>query len=333
MKHPILEALRLCSIGLMALAGLATSGLAQAQTDNGAYPTRPIRILVGYAPGGTTDIIARMVALRLQEAWGQPVVVDNKVGASSNIASEEVARAKPDGYTLLLATIANATNMSVYKKLNYDTLRSFAPITQFVATPSVLFVPAVSPAKTLKDLMGMAKSKPSALSFASSGNGGTPHLAGELLKLRGGIEMLHVPYNGTAPALNALLAGDVSLAFITAVAAVPQARNPKLRALAVTGKQRLPQMPEVPTMDEAGIDNFDVSSWNGLMAPAGTPPAVIAKLHQELVRILALPDVRAALAAQAATPVGSTPEQFLAYVRTEIERWGRVVQATGTKLE
>ena len=315
------------------LATLACAPALAQTAAPGAYPSQPIRLLVGYAPGGPTDIIARLVATRLQEALGQSVIVENKAGASSNIASDEVARAKPDGYTLLLGTIANATNMTFYKKLNYDTLRSFAPITQLVASPSVLMVNAALPARNVNELIALAKAKPGTLSFASSGNGGSPHLGGELLKMRAGVDMIHVPYKGTAPAMNALLSGEVSMSFVTSLSAIPQAKNPKLRALAVAGQQRLPQLPEVPTLIESGLAGFEVSSWSGLMAPAGTPPAIIARLNAETVKILALPEVRATLLAQAALPVGSTPEQFRAYIAEEIDRWGKVIKMTGATLD
>ena len=307
--------------------------LAQMPAAAPAYPTQPIRLLVGYAPGGPTDIIARLVATRLQEVLGQTVVVENKAGASSNIASEEVARAKPDGHTLLLGTIANATNMTFYKKMNYDTLRSFAPITQLVASPSVLMVNATLPVRTVSELIALGKAKPGTLSFASSGNGGSPHLGGELLKMRTGMDMIHVPYKGTAPAMNALLSGEVSMSFVTSLSAIPQAKNPKLRALAVAGTQRLPHLPEVPTLIESGLAGFEVSSWSGLMAPAGTPPAIIARLNAETTKILALPEVRATLLAQAALPVGSTPDQFRSYIAEEIDRWGKVIKLTGATLE
>ena len=273
------------------------------------------------------------MATRLQEVLGQTVVVENKAGASSNIASEEVARAKPDGHTLLLGTIANATNMTFYKKMNYDTLRSFAPITQLVASPSVLMVNATLPVRNVSELIALGKAKPGTLSFASSGNGGSPHLGGELLKMRAGVDMIHVPYKGTAPAMNALLSGEVSMSFVTSLSAIPQAKNPKLRALAVAGTQRLPQLPDVPTLIESGLAGFEVSSWSGLMAPAGTPPAIIARLNAETTKILALPEVRATLLAQAALPVGSTPDQFRSYIAEEIDRWGKVIKLTGATLE
>ena len=311
----------------------AAPALAQSPAAAPAYPTQPIRLLVGYAPGGPTDIIARLVATRLQEVLGQTVVVENKAGASSNIASEEVARAKPDGHTLLLGTIANATNMTFYKKMNYDTLRSFAPITQLVASPSVLMVNATLPVRNVSELIALGKAKPGSLSFASSGNGGSPHLGGELLKMRAGVDMIHVPYKGTAPAMNALLSGEVSMSFVTSLSAIPQAKNPKLRALAVAGTQRLPQLPDVPTLIESGLAGFEVSSWSGLMAPAGTPPAIIARLNAETTKILALPEVRATLLAQAALPVGSTPDQFRSYIAEEIDRWGKVIKLTGATLE
>ena len=217
--------------------------------------------------------------------------------------------------------------------MNYDTLGSFAPITQLVASPSVLMVNAALPARNVNELITLAKAKPGTLSFASSGNGGSPHLGGELLKMRAGMDMIHVPYKGTAPAMNALLSGEVSMSFVTSLSAIPQAKNPKLRALAVAGQQRLPQLPEVPTLIESGLAGFEVSSWSGLMAPAGTPPAIIARLNAETVKILALPEVRATLLAQAALPVGNTPDQFRAYIAEEIDRWGKVIKLTGATLE
>ena len=297
------------------------------------YPSRPIKLIVPFPPGGATDIVGRLVAQRLQEALGQPVVVENKAGAGSNIGSEQVAKAAPDGYTLLLGTIANATNMSIYKNMSYDTLRDFAPVTQTMAAPSVLVVTNALPAINLKELIGLAKAQPGKLSFASSGAGGSPHLAGELLKLRAGIDIIHVPYKGAAPALVDVVSGVVSMGFKTALSAIPHMQSGKLKPVAVAATKRLAQIPNVPTMVEAGLPDFEVSSWNGVLAPAKTPPEIIARLNQALVRILATQDVKERFAAQAAEPVGSTPEQFRAYIQSEIDKWAQVVKASGAKID
>ena len=306
------------------------AGAAAAQ---GSYPAKPIRLIVGYTPGGATDIVARLLATKLQEALGQTVIVENKPGAGSNIASEFVAKSAPDGYTLLVGSIANATNMVVYKKLGYDRLRDFAPVTQLMSAPSVLAVHASFPARNLQELIALTKRDPGKYAFASSGSGGSPHLAGEMLKLRAGIDLIHVPYKGAAPALTDLLGGQVQIAFQTALSAVPHLQSGQLRAIAVAANKRLPQLPSVPTMAEAGLPDFEVSSWNGLFAPAKTPPEIIARLHAEAVKALAAPDLREKLNVQGAEAVGSTPEEFRAYIRAEIEKWGKVVRASGARVD
>jgi tripartite-type tricarboxylate transporter receptor subunit TctC len=288
---------------------------------------------VGYAPGGATDLAARLIAQKLQEAWGQPVVVENKPGAGSNIGSEQVARAAPDGYTLLMGTIANATNMSMYRNLNYDTLRDFVPVSQVMSAPSVLVVAPAAPFGDLAALIAAAKARPGTLTFASSGAGGSPHLAGELLKLRAGIDITHVPYKGAAPALTDVVSGVVSMGFMTALSAVPHMQSGRLRPIAVAAERRLQQIPSVPTMAELGLKDFEVSSWSGLFAPARTPPEIVARLQREVSRILSLPDVREKFAAQGAEPVGSSPEQFRAYVRAEIDKWAQVVRASGARAD
>ena len=318
---------------LLAALLAALSTLAQAQDPAASYPSKQIRLVVGFAPGGATDIVARLVAQKLQEAWGQPVVVDNKPGGGSNIGGEFVAKAAPDGYTLLLGTIANATNMSIYKDMPYDTLRDFAPITQTMSAPSVLVVSPSVPAGNLKELIALAKAQPGKLTYASSGAGGSPHLAGELLKMRGGIDIVHVAYKGAAPALVDVVSGTVTMGFKTALSAIPHMQTGKLKPIAVAATKRLPAIPNVPTMAEAGLPDFEVSSWNGVLAPAKTPPAIVAKLHREIVRILGLEDVKKNFAAQAAEPVGNTPEQFRAYIQAEITKWAQVVKASGAKIE
>ena len=314
----------------LALLLVLFAGAAAAQ---GSYPSKPIRLVVGYPPGGATDIVARILANKLQESLGQTVIVENKPGATSNIASELVVKSAPDGYTLLVGSIASATNMVVYKNLAFDTLRDLAPVTQLMSAPSVLAVHPSFPAKNLQELIALAKRNPGKYAFASTGSGSSPHLAGELLKLRAGIDLIHVPYKGAAPALSDLLGGQVQMAFQTALSAVPHLQSGQLRAIAVAAGKRLTQLPNTPTMAEAGLPDLEVSSWNGLFAPAKTPPEIIARLHKEAVKALAAPDVREKLNAQGAEAVGSTPEEFRAYISAEIDKWGKVVRASGARVD
>jgi tripartite-type tricarboxylate transporter receptor subunit TctC len=316
---------------LFAIAALLYATTAPAQ--DARYPTKPIRLVVGYTPGGATDIIARTLAAKLQDSLGQTVLVENKPGATSNIASEAVAKAVPDGYTLLMGTIANATNMTIYKNPGYDTLRDFVHITQTMSAPSVLAVHPSVPAKTLRELIALARQQPGKLTYASSGNGGSPHLAGEMLKLRTGIDIVHVPYKGATPGMTDLLGGQVTMSFQTALSAIPYLQSGKLNVIAVAAHRRMALLPNVPTMAEAGLADFEVSSWNGLFAPVKTPPEIVARLHQMTVKALALPDVREKLAAQGAEAVGNTPEEFRAYIKSEIDKWGRVIRESGAKVE
>ena len=308
-------------------------GPAAAQDAAASYPARPIRIVVGFAPGGPTDQLAREIGLRLQAAWGQPVIVDNKPGAGSRIAFEHVARAEPDGYTLLLGAVQTATNMAVYRNLGYDTLRDFAPVTQLTSAVLALAVSPTLPARSVAELVAAARSRPDELTYATFGVASSAHFAAALFEQRAGIRLTHVPYNGAAPAQTAIAGGQVDLGFMSALSAMPLLQSGKLRALAVTSEKRLPQLPDVPTMAEAGFPSFEVSSWQGLLAPAGTPPAIVAKLQAQVVRILALPEVRQRLAAVAAEPVGSTPAQFRAHIAAEITRWAEVARRAGLALD
>ncbi len=312
---------------LVLTTGLGLNAAAQAK-----YPEKPIKIIVGFAAGGPTDIVARLVGNRLEKALGQPVIVENKPGGGSNIASAEAARAKPDGYTLFLGTIANATNMSVYKNLSYDTERDFIPISQLVSSPSVLVVNNDLPVKSLKELIAYAKANPGKLSYASSGAGGSPHLAGEMLKQRAGIDALHVPYKGAAPAMNDVMGGTVSMGFKTASGVTTTIQAGRIRAIAIASNTRLPQLPDVPTLNELGFKDFEVSSWSGLFAPKGTPQAIIDILGKATVDILKNPEVRKQLEGMGAIPIGSTPEEFKKYVRSEIEKWGVVAKAANIQL-
>lgn len=304
---------------------------AHAQDAN--YPNKPIRLIVGYAPGGATDIVARSIAIKLQETLGQTVIVENRAGAGSNIASEFVARSAPDGYTLLLGTIANATNMTAYKNLGYDTMRDFIHITQTMTAPSVLALHPSVPAKNLREFVALAKQHPGKMAFSSSGSGGSPHLAGELLKLRGNIDLIHVPYKGAAPAMSDLLGGQVQMSFQTALSAIPHLKSGKLNVIAVASKKRMLTLPNVPTMAEAGIADFEVSSWNGLFAPAKTPAHIVNALYNATIKAINTQDIKDKMEAQGAEPVGSTSEDFKAFVKAEIEKWEQVIVKSGAKFD
>jgi tripartite-type tricarboxylate transporter receptor subunit TctC len=315
-----------------ALASMSASMVA-AQDAAANYPSRPIRIVVGFPPGGPTDQVAREIGHRLHEAWGQPVIVENRPGASSRIAFEQVARAEPDGYTLLLGAVQTATNMAVYRNLSYDTLRDFAPVTQLTTAVLALTVSPSLHARTVADFVALAKARPAELTYATFGVASSPHFAAALLEQRAGIRLTHVPYNGAAPAQTAIAGGQVDMGFMSALSAMPLMQSGRLRALAVTSEKRLAQLPDVPTMTEAGFPAFEVSSWQGLLAPAATPPAIVAKLQREIARILALPEVRERFAAVAAEPVASTPAQFRAHIESEIARWSAVAKRADLALD
>jgi tripartite-type tricarboxylate transporter receptor subunit TctC len=315
-----------CAVLLLAL----TCPVAGAQT---AYPNKPIRLLVGYPPGGATDIVARIVAQKLGERLGQPVVVDNLPGAGGIIASEKVAKAAPDGYTLVLTNTAHGINPSLHTSLPYDTVASFAPVIKLADLTLVLVVTPTFPARSVGELVALARSRPGALHFASSGVGQSLHLAGELLKSMAGIDIVHVPYKGGAPARAALLAGQVEMMFESAIGVLPFVQAGRLRALGVSGAQRSPAMPDVPTLAEAGVPGFEASGWLGILAPAGTPAAIVAGLNADVNAVLRQADVSAQLAGNGADVAGGSPEQFAAFVAAEIEKWARVVKATGLKAE
>ncbi len=309
-----------------------TTGLGINVSAQTKYPDRPIKILVGYSPGGPTDIVARLIGNRLEKVLGQPVIVENKPGGGSNIATAEAARAKPDGYTLFLGTVSNASNMSVYKKLNYDTERDFIPISQLVSSPSVLVVTNKLPVNTLAELIAYAKANPGKLSYASSGAGGSGNLAGEMLKQRAGIDAVHVPYKGATPALNDVMGGTVEMGFKTASGVTGTIQAGRIRAIAIASATRLPQLPNVPTLIELGFKDFEVSSWSGLFAPTGTPPEIISIIAKATVDIMKNPEVRKQLEAMGAIPIGSTPAEFKKYVHEEIIKWGIVAKAANIQL-
>jgi tripartite-type tricarboxylate transporter receptor subunit TctC len=296
------------------------------------YPSRPVRILVGFAPGGGVDISARLLANKLSEYLGQQFVVENKPGAGTNIAAAEVAKSVPDGYTLFMNSPAVVINTALYAKPPYQ-MRDFTGVSIFAATTNLLVVPAAFEAKSVQELVRIAKAKPGALNYASAGQGTTQHLAAELFKLRTGTNIVHIPYKGSGPSMSALLAGEVQLSFINPVAAGGHIKAGKLRALGVTDSRRTELMPEVPTMKEAGVDGVEVTLWYALLAPSATPREVLDKLAAGVARAAKDPATREALRKQGADAVGNTPAEFNAYLREEYTRWAEVVKVSGAKVE
>jgi tripartite-type tricarboxylate transporter receptor subunit TctC len=315
------------------LAAAIAAGTATAAEDASAYPSRTVTIVVGFTPGGASDITARILASRLTQALGKPFIVENRPGADSDIGTEQVVRAKPDGYTLLLETIANATNMATYKGLGYDTTRDLSPIVLVMTSPSVLVVTPSLPVKDLRSMIELARGQPGRFSFASSGTGGSTHLAGELLKLRAGLDVVHIPYKGAAPAMADVIAGHVSMGFMTTLGALAAMQSGQLRPIAVAHFRRLVELPDVPTMAEAGMADFEVSSWNGLAAPAGTPQPIVDKLNAEVNKILAMPEVQRHLQGLGAQAVGGTSQQFAQHVQAQIQKWHGVVKAARIGLD
>jgi len=296
------------------------------------YPARPVRILVGFAPGGGVDISARLMASKLSEYMGQQFIVENKPGAGTNIAAVEVVRSTPDGYTLFMNSPAVVINTALYAKPPYA-MSDFTGVSIFSATTNLLVVPAAVEARTVQDLIRMAKAKPGSLNYSSAGPGTTQHLAAELFKLRTGTRIVHIPYKGSGPSMTALLANEVQLSFINPVAAGGHVKAGKLRALAVTDDKRTEVMPEVPTMKEAGVEGVEVSLWYGLLAPAATPKDVVEKLGTAVTRATKDPTILAQLKKQGADPVGNTPAQFNAYLKDEYARWREVVRVSGARVE
>ncbi len=298
-----------------------------------AYPVKPVRIVVPFPPGGPTDIVTRLMAPKMSEAMGQQIIVDNRGGAGGAIGTEQVAKSAPDGYTLIMGTIGGlAVARSLNPKLGYDTLRDLAPISQSVTVTSVLVVHPSVPAKTVKDLLALARASKTRLNYASSGNGTITHLAGELLKLMGKVDITHVPYKGGAPALVALVSGEVDLSYENTLIITPHIKSGKVRGLAVTGAKRSALLPELPTIGET-LTGYSANGWYGLLAPAGTPRPVITRLHAEAVKALRAPDVSDKLAGQGAEPVASTPEEFTAFIRSETEKWANLVKAANMRTD
>lgn len=316
------------SLALAAL--LVAAGPAVAQAD---FPTRAIRIIVAYTPAGTTDILARAVGQKFTEAWGQPVIVDNRPGANGSIGTEMAAKSPPDGHTLTMGTSGtHAINPTLYPKLPYDALKGFAPVSLVAAVPNIVVVHPSLPVKTLQQLVGYAKAHPGKLTHGSPGIGSTGHLSAELLKTMAGISMTHVAYKGSAPTLQDLMAGQITVVVDNIPPYLPHVKAGKIRALAVTTSERSPVAPDLPTVAEAGLKGYSAGAWFGLYAPAGTPSAVVEKLSAETRRILALPDVRDRLVGLGAVPAGNTPAEYARFTADEIGKWGKVIRDANVKL-
>jgi tripartite-type tricarboxylate transporter receptor subunit TctC len=313
----------------LAIAGMAAMGLACAQH----YPTRSIRLVVPSSPGGGTDISARIIAPKLSDYLGQQVVVDNRPGAGTMIGGEIVSRAAPDGYTLLMGVSTLAINPAMYKKMPYDALRDFAPISQAVSLPNVIVSHPSVPAKNVKELIALAKSRPGQLTFASAGVGTSPHLSMELFLVMAGLKMVHIPYKGSGPGAVDTVAGHVALMAPNMLTALPYIRSGRLRAFGVTSAKRSAGADDIPTIAEAGVPGYEAVQWYGVLAPAGTPRPIIDRLHAEVAKALQQREVREKLSTDGAEAVGNTPEQFGAYIRAETDKWAKVVKAAGIKPE
>lgn len=311
-------------------AGLAALPLVAAAQS---YPARPIRLVVPFPPGGPTDVLARIVAIRLGERLGQPVIIDNKPGASGMIGADLVAKAAPDGYTLLANASIHVINPSLYPKTAYDAIADFAPVSNLADVPLVLAVNPKVAARSVAELVALARSSKNPLAFASAGNAASQHLSGEAFKIAAGIDLLHVPYKGSAPALTDLIGGQVQLMFDSMPSAMPHLKAGSIRPLAVTTAQRSAALPEVPTIAESGYPGFSISTWYGVWAPAATPPAVVQRLSREIAAIVRLPEVRQQFASLGAEPVGNTPEEFAAFTRAELAKWAGIIKRSGAKVD
>jgi tripartite-type tricarboxylate transporter receptor subunit TctC len=297
------------------------------------YPDKPVRILVPFPAASATDVLARTVGQKLSEKWHQPVVIENKPGAGGNLGTEIAAKAPPDGYTILMGTVANAISTTLYRKLNYDFVKDFSPVTLIATTPLVLVANPHFQANSVKEVISYAKEKPGAINFSSGGTGTSNHLAGEMLKSMTGINMVHVPYKGTPAAYTDLLGGQVSLMFDNIVAVMPHIKSGRLKPIAVASASRVSTLPNVPTVSESGVPGFDAVSWIGALVPAGTPKDIIAKINTDMVVVLNMPDVKEKLAASGAELKPSSPEQLAAHIQQEIDKWGKAVKASGARAD
>ena len=312
----------------VAASALPATSFAQASTT---YPSKPIKFIIGFAPGGATDLIGRLMAKKMGDALGQPIIIENKGGASSNIGADAVAKAAPDGYTFYVNAITNAINVSLFSKLPFDFEKDFEAVALFATVPNILVVHPSVKANSVKEFIELARANPGKLAYASSGNGTSIHLSGELFKIMAKVDLLHVPYKGSAPAVTDLLGGQVQAMFDNMPSSLPHVKSGKLRALAVTTRQRSPSAPDVPTIDEAGVPGFDVSSWFGLMAPKSTPREIVARMNAEANKALASAEIRKSFLELGAVPAPMSAEAYGEYIRAEIKKWAEVVKVSGAK--
>ncbi len=324
----------MASLGKCAAAMCAACVLAGVPAFAQNYPVKPIRIIVPYTPAGTTDILARLIGQKMNENWGQPVIVDNRPGANGNIGTEIAARATPDGYTIIMGAAAtHSINNTLYPKLNWDAVKDFAPISLVAIVPNILVVNNSLPVKNVKELVAYAKANPGKLNYGSPGTGSTAHLSMELFKSMTGVSLNHIPYKGSAGVLADVMAGQISLTMDNIPVYLPQVKAGKIRALGVSSGRRTPAAPEIPTVSEAGVPGLEAVTWFGLLAPANTPKAIVGKLSAETARILKLPDVNKRVSELGAEPVGGTPQEYAAFIRSEIIKWRKVIKDAGVKLE
>jgi len=333
MTWALAPAIRIITFVLSAFAAL--NALAQTPPPPAAqtYPAKPIRVLVGFPPGGNSDFVARAVGRGLGELWGQQIVVDNRPGAGGNIAADLVAKSPADGYTLLLGVFAHAVNPSLYgSKLPFDAVKDFAPVILCVSSANILVVHPSLPVKSLKELIALAKAKPGQITYASAGNGTASHLAGELFDMMAGVKTVHVPYRGTGLAHTDLIGGRIVMFFAAMAGTLPNVQARRLRALGVTTLKRWPGAPDVPTMSESGLAGYEVNSWSGILAPAGTPPEIVTRLNTEIARIMRQKETRDRLYSFGAEPIDNTPAEFATYINSEIAKWAKVVKAAGIRV-
>jgi len=330
-SFPLRRRAGLALVAALATGALLAPALGQAQA---AYPSKPIHIVVPFPPGGSTDVLARRIGDKLASAWGQPVVVDNRAGAGGTVGADYVAKSAPDGYTLLMGvTGSNAIAQALYAKLPYDVVKDFAPVSMVVSAPLVLAVNPDVKVRTAQEFLALAKSRPGGLSYGSAGNGTSMHLTGEMYKQAAGVSMVHIPYRGSAGMLTDLMSGQIQATFGDVLVLMPQIQAGKLRALAVTSKTRHPMLPDVPTLDEAGLKGFEALSWQGLFAPAGTPPEVVEKLSAEVNKAVRSPDVREYFASRGFIVEGTTPAAFKALIEAEVKKWTPIVKYSGARAD
>jgi tripartite-type tricarboxylate transporter receptor subunit TctC len=314
---------------LVLMATVAPAGPALAAD----FPVKPVRLIVPFPPGGANDFTARLLAPALGSALGQNVLIDNRPGGGANIGAEVVAKSIPDGHALLMGAVVHSVNATLYSKLAYSITRDFAPVTLLATTPNILVVHPSVPAKSVKDLIALVRSRPGQLDYASAGNGSAPHLAGALFNSMAGTTMVHIPYKGSAPAMVALISGECAVGFVSAPSVLQHVKSGRLRGIAITGTRRSAMVPDLPTVNEAGVRGYESGGWFGLLAPAGTPAEVVNRLQADTVKVLEAPDMRERMETNGLTFIGSTPAQFATYLRGEVEKWGKVVRSAGMQVE